>query len=305
MFNRVVTYRLLPVLVLALLLALAMPPGEVHAATIIVDTTDDELNSDGDCSLREAIQAANNNSVVDACTAGTGDNTITLPAGTYTLAMAVGGPGGSVQAATIVVNSTADVIADDGQCTLREAIIAVNNDTASGASGGECAAGSGDDTITLPFGFYQLSIPGITEGFSATGDLDIRTNMTISGAGPGTVVDGGGLDRVFEIGPAGTSGVVATISGVTIRNGVISGGLGAGIINNSLATLVLTDSVMTMNNGSGMRNGGFATLNRVVVSGNSDRGIVNTATVNITDSSIIDNSSVISGEGESTYLAPL
>ena len=30
-------------------------------ATITVDTFDDELNSDGDCSLREAIEAANTN----------------------------------------------------------------------------------------------------------------------------------------------------------------------------------------------------------------------------------------------------
>ncbi len=43
-----------------------------YAATIIVTTTDDELNSDGDCSLREAVQAANTNSIVDECLAGSG-----------------------------------------------------------------------------------------------------------------------------------------------------------------------------------------------------------------------------------------
>src|SRR4030042_1787029 len=37
---------------------------------ILVTTLDDELNTDGDCSLREAITAANDNSVVDACPAG-------------------------------------------------------------------------------------------------------------------------------------------------------------------------------------------------------------------------------------------
>ena len=45
------------------------------------------------------------------------------------------------QAATITVNSLADTTADDGQCTLREAITAANTDNASG----ECAAGSGWD----------------------------------------------------------------------------------------------------------------------------------------------------------------
>lgn len=52
----------------ALLIALMAPAA--HAAFIIVNTLDDELNNDGDCSLREAVQAANTNVAVDACTAG-------------------------------------------------------------------------------------------------------------------------------------------------------------------------------------------------------------------------------------------
>lgn len=48
-------------------------------ATIRVDTTADELNSDGDCSLREAVEAANTNSIVDDCEAGeAGSDTILL-----------------------------------------------------------------------------------------------------------------------------------------------------------------------------------------------------------------------------------
>ena len=47
-----------------------------QAATITVNTTSDELNVDGDCSLREAIRAANSNAVVDACAGGTGLDTI-------------------------------------------------------------------------------------------------------------------------------------------------------------------------------------------------------------------------------------
>ncbi|MCC7526865.1 MAG: CSLREA domain-containing protein [Chitinophagaceae bacterium] len=47
----------------------------------------------------------------------------------------------SARGATIVVNSADDTAADDGQCTLREAITAANGDTASGRSPGECAAG--------------------------------------------------------------------------------------------------------------------------------------------------------------------
>lgn len=38
-----------------------------YAATIAVPTTDDELNEDGDCSLREAVRAANLDTPVDKC----------------------------------------------------------------------------------------------------------------------------------------------------------------------------------------------------------------------------------------------
>lgn len=55
----------------------------------------------------------------------------------------------ALAASTIVVNSTADDQDDDGECTLREAIVASNTDTASGALAGECIAGSGDDIINF------------------------------------------------------------------------------------------------------------------------------------------------------------
>lgn len=61
-------------------------------------------------------------------------------------------------ASTITVNSTADTTADDGECTLREAITAANTDTASGVTGGECIAGSGADTIE----FNITGTPGFT-----------------------------------------------------------------------------------------------------------------------------------------------
>ena len=77
-------------LVLALALAavvLALIAKPALAATITVNTTDDEYNADGDCSLREALHAANTNTARDACPAGgTGTDTINVPAGTYVTA---------------------------------------------------------------------------------------------------------------------------------------------------------------------------------------------------------------------------
>jgi CSLREA domain-containing protein len=73
--------------------AYAETAGEVAAAnavvgtTITVSTTDDELNTDGDCSLREAVEAANTDTAVDACPAGSGWDVINIPAGTYEMSI--------------------------------------------------------------------------------------------------------------------------------------------------------------------------------------------------------------------------
>jgi len=63
----------------------------VNAASILVNTADDEDNSDGDCSLREAVIAANNNIPRDDCNAGnTGlDSILILVDGTVTLVSAL------------------------------------------------------------------------------------------------------------------------------------------------------------------------------------------------------------------------
>lgn len=52
--------------------------------------------------------------------------------------------------ATITVNSIVDEVADDGICSLREAIVSANSDTSSGTLAGECEAGdNGLDTIAF------------------------------------------------------------------------------------------------------------------------------------------------------------
>src|SRR5688500_13099115 len=75
--------------VLTLMLALMLPRAGIgHAETLIVVTTNvDELNADGDCSLREAIEAVNTNADVDACFVGSLANSIIMSGGTYNLSM--------------------------------------------------------------------------------------------------------------------------------------------------------------------------------------------------------------------------
>jgi CSLREA domain-containing protein len=73
------------------LAALMTPPAaagpRAPLAAMTVNTLDDEVNSDGDCSLREAIQAANTDLAVDACPAGSDADTIT-----FDPALVAGGP---------------------------------------------------------------------------------------------------------------------------------------------------------------------------------------------------------------------
>src|SRR6185369_7522373 len=108
--------------------------------------------------------------------------------------------------------------ASDGLCTLREAITAANNNIASGAVAGECAAGSssGSDTIDLS------GVTG-TVNLQASALPNIASNMTIIGPGSSNLTvhrDGAaGQFRLLTI----SSGVVA-ISGLTMTNGHASDG---------------------------------------------------------------------------------
>ncbi len=117
----------------------------------------------------------------------------------------------------------------DSDCSLREAIIAANNNP-------------GADIISLAVvGTYELTIPGANEGSGATGDLNIRDDLTIVGQGPGaTVIDANGLDRVFSL---SSSRVV--ISGVTIMGGAPPVGSGGGISNNNSDLTLINVAVVS------------------------------------------------------------
>lgn len=52
------------------LVVVATTPLRAADASIAVTTTADELSSDGDCSLREAVRTANTNLAVDGCAVG-------------------------------------------------------------------------------------------------------------------------------------------------------------------------------------------------------------------------------------------
>jgi CSLREA domain-containing protein len=71
--------------------------------------------------------------------------------------LALSGAPAAHAAGVIIVNSDSDAVANDGLCTLREAILNANNDDQSGST--DCAAGSGADTITFA-GNYTITLEG-------------------------------------------------------------------------------------------------------------------------------------------------
>jgi CSLREA domain-containing protein len=120
----------------------------------------------------------------------------------------------AARASTINVTTTTDTVVDDGLCSLREAVMSADADNAGTNGAGGCVAGSGNDTISVPAGSYQLTRSGPAGADSAFGDLDVVTPMTINGVGAGsTTIDAGGLDRALN-----------STSTLTVQNLTITGG---------------------------------------------------------------------------------
>jgi uncharacterized repeat protein (TIGR01451 family)/CSLREA domain-containing protein len=157
-------------------------------------------------------------------------------------------------ATTFTVTTIND--SDDGSCTaslcsLRDAV----------------KYSSAGDTVVVPGGTYTLSI----------GELDIGHNLTINGAGSGSVtISGNDAHRVFEVAP----GQTVTISGVTVTHGNGTGGTisdgNGGAIGFSSATVTLINSVVSNsaanNEGGGIYDSGTMTIRDSTIIGNKVTG---------------------------------
>lgn len=204
-------------------------------------------------------------------------------------------------ASTITVNSTADNQANDGACTLREAIIASNTDTASGAAVGECAAGSGaGDVIEFDISGTGLKTIHITSGLpsitrTVTIDGYTQTDAVVNTADFPDPMNG---TLTVEIDAAGESGIY----GIDINGSQADGTVIKGLIVNDIPyeTFYLTDvdnvslegnyigtsstgNVADGGNSHGVRIGGNSTGNMIggaipakrnVISGNGNTGVL-------------------------------
>jgi len=131
-------------------------------------------------------------------------------------------------AAVLEVDSLVDVIMDDSNCTLREAIAAANAD----ADGNGCLASG-------PYGSDQIvfSQPGT---ISLTDELEVLDDLEIGGDG-GITLDAGGNSRIMRV---DGDGLALRLTGLTMENGnAPDGSIGGGciVVFGASTLLELTD----------------------------------------------------------------
>jgi CSLREA domain-containing protein len=155
---------------------------------------------------------------------------------------------------SLAVTSTEDTLADDGECSLREAITTANTGESSGQTDGECDIPP--DRVDLPAGTYTLAIAGTGEENNQTGDLNLHTDLILSGAGADNTIlqagpsPGSGIDRVIRSHSFGT----LEIRDLTIQNGQTSSH-GAGIYATNQTIMLIEGSIE--NNVAELRGGGI------------------------------------------------
>lgn len=312
----------------ATLLVPTIVPPTAYAATIVVNTTADQWGEGPACALREAIQAANTDTTFGGCRAGSGADTITLSAGTYTLtrggeAEDVNATGdvdlsgnllinGADQVTTIIDGNSFDRVIEvlhDAQVTitnvtLRNGEAAYNPDPGPNSSdaGGVFNLG----TLTL----VNSTVTDNTTSFDTAG-IENRGTLTLTGStvqnniikveGVGGIRNNGTLslaNSVVQSNLAPYSGVggIWNFGQLTITDSVIAenGARGTSAIAND-GSLIMTDSSVRNNSGDFdvIGNGGTTTIRNSSISGNrssrSPGGISSMGTLTLDSSQVVDN----------------
>jgi uncharacterized repeat protein (TIGR01451 family)/CSLREA domain-containing protein len=188
----------------------------------------------------------------------------------------------SAAATDFLVTSTADDVDSmpgDGRCQIPFSVACTLR-----AAVQETNALPGADTILLNRGrifqatIYRLTIANRGEDDAVKGDLDVKGALTVTVAGGRTrgvlagspVIDGGGLDRVFDV----KSGASLTLNTVTVRNGDAGPGEDGGGIRNeaalSLSTVTITGNRAA--DGGGVYSAGPFTASSATFSNNTATG---------------------------------
>ncbi len=258
----------------------ALTAAPALAADIVVNTADDENNSDGDCSLREAVQAANTNAAVDACTAGDLDGDTITFSSAFTIVLTQGEllvsddviiNGSSAGGVTVDAqgNSRAfnvDVTDGDGfpgsaSAVAFQSLVLTNGNSTVNSAAPDAGGGvdiKGDDDVTFTDVDVTNSVAGLNGGgIHAGGGTTLVITTTDDGS---SLIDGN--DAQGDDAGMGGGGVwgagSTTISGnVTISNNMASGtsGSGGGVLNFG-GTTDITEGVVISSNSANRAGGG-------------------------------------------------
>ena len=305
-------------------LAFTLWPVAVQAALITVNGTT--------CTLPQAIQAANTDSAVGACAAGSGPDTLLLSASLHAVSynalfdadgpnatpsitstiVISGGAGGAVVARTGAADARLFHVAATGNLTLQN--VTVQNGRVSSDNGGGIY-NAGGLTLANSLIFSNVGNPtggGLYNGGSA--------NLTGTQLFSNTAsYEGGGL---YNFG-------IAILSDTEVNSNT-AGYAGGGLINFDTATLTDTHFIRnsTGSNGGGFYNGGTATLAtseflsntagfagggfhnsntgtaiftsselRANISSDSGGGLYDVGTATLTDTQLISNTAAFFGGG--------
>ena len=258
--------------------------GPAAAATIVVDSTFDDLDQppNGNCTLREAIVAANTNAPVDGCAAGQPGPGITdvvaVPAGIYVLAIAGSGEDqaasgdldltdsvsleGAGARSTVIDADGIDRVLDVANVPAAVSRVTLRGGDAGGGNGGGIRNAG---TLTV----LGCAISGNTAGGPGGGvrnDNDIFI-LDSTLAGNVTADHGGGMDD------HGTSFVQnSTVSG----NAVDGGGAGGGLYNLGGTSMTVLSATITGNSagaGSALHNGGTTAVTNTLLAGSCDGAV--------------------------------
>lgn len=284
-----------------LALTLAVGSRAAYAATITVNTTADELNADGDCSLREAIEAANTNAAVDGCPSGDPAPTVDVitfgVTGTITLAstlppisesLTIDGPGlGSL---TVSGANSVRVL----EVNLGAALALIGVTVANGYVNGNSGAGIFNHTgasLTVSGSVFSGNYAGFGLGgaiINDTGaslsvsDSTFSNNSAAFGLGGAIFNNGGGsvsvTNSTFSDNSAGGGGALANNGSMGISNSTFSGNsapdfFGGAVFTEENSDITIRNSTLVANSaptGGGLHNrGGVATLQNAIFANNS------------------------------------
>lgn len=246
---------------------------------ITVTTTNDELIDDGDCSLREAIEAADTDSTIDSCVAGSGGDTINIPAGDYQLTL---GQLHLTDTITLQGSVTDTTILDGSQASRvlyveAQAIVTLRYLEIRNGDGGCCDTNPADGggianfgTLSIAYSTVHDNHAGIEVGDAGKGigadgggiynaGILIVTNSTISSnsAGNGYCITHGGYPTC---GGPGDGGGIANLGTLRLDNATIA--------NNQPGTAKNEQYQPYFGSGGGIANEGGTTLKNSIIASN-------------------------------------